>query len=580
MAVLPDTLLDRNDLYDGFGRVLVLADRLLDKGSDSDIAKLTALLERPSVHLLRSPEEAARPLPAGLAERVIQLPATGLEGSGSPVAVDRLPPFWRALLGLALILADPDKPLVLHGLEEELSALENACQGALDGLLLWLKAQAVTLISTSPGTGEPLRSIYVERYVERDGQAPLVSIVLPVFNGEAFLEAALDSILRQSFEDFELLCIDDGSGDSTPAILAVKSRADPRLLVVRQDNAGTSAARNRGLDLARGRYVCFADADDLLASRSLERRVRLLEEGGAEVCGGRVEMVDEAGHPLGVTTGRRRTAWYRDAGLMPFHISTVMGRSHVMKRFRFPRDVRFAEDWAYLAQILRHGWPIASCGEESLSSYRWHEGSVTGQSLKDLVAGCLTVLDELSDMPPTALCDLERPEGAMTLSRERLGRAKRRWLEWQLVALVLGSDHDARREALRQLGAVSPRQYRAPNAAFFDTIAVRSLLLPKGSGLLDSALASCIDPACALIAGLPQTRCNRAFSIAFRRYLMAAARRQKMKGGPAVPLAAHALRLAADRAVFTLLYAPQTLVRRCGALGRRTIARLARAQTA
>jgi len=105
--------------------------------------------------------------------------------------------------------------------------------------------------------------------------APAVSVLMAVYNGAAYLGEAMASILSQTFGDFELLVIDDGSTDDTPAIL--RACTDRRLRVVRHDgNLGLIAALNRGLDEARGEYVARMDADDIALPSRLERQRKLL----------------------------------------------------------------------------------------------------------------------------------------------------------------------------------------------------------------------------------------------------------------------------------------------------------------
>src|SRR5215510_4713382 len=94
-------------------------------------------------------------------------------------------------------------------------------------------------------------------------QSPAVSVVMPVHNGADFLAAAVDSILAQTWRDFECIVVDDGSNDATPAILADYARADGRLRVVRIDHAGIVAALNRGLTEARAALIMRMDADDI-----------------------------------------------------------------------------------------------------------------------------------------------------------------------------------------------------------------------------------------------------------------------------------------------------------------------------
>lgn len=109
-----------------------------------------------------------------------------------------------------------------------------------------------------------------------------VSIIIPVFQGGRYLADCLDSVLAQTFKDFEVICVDDGSTDESSKILADYARRDGRLRVVRQENAGQGAARNRALTLANGKYVEFLDADDLIEPETLDRLVGLAEENSLD----------------------------------------------------------------------------------------------------------------------------------------------------------------------------------------------------------------------------------------------------------------------------------------------------------
>src|ERR687893_681850 len=99
--------------------------------------------------------------------------------------------------------------------------------------------------------------------------APLVSCIVPVFNGERYLQAALDSIFAQTYRSLEVLVVDDGSTDNTAAI--VGSYGD-RVRYLQQDNHGPSAARNRGIEAATCEFIAFLDADDLWHAEKLERQ--------------------------------------------------------------------------------------------------------------------------------------------------------------------------------------------------------------------------------------------------------------------------------------------------------------------
>ncbi len=97
-----------------------------------------------------------------------------------------------------------------------------------------------------------------------------ISCIVPVYNVEKYLCCCIDSILSQTFTDFELILVDDGSSDGCPAICDEYAEKDSRVRVIHQANAGVSVARNAGLDMARGEYVCFVDSDDWISPNMLE----------------------------------------------------------------------------------------------------------------------------------------------------------------------------------------------------------------------------------------------------------------------------------------------------------------------
>lgn len=99
---------------------------------------------------------------------------------------------------------------------------------------------------------------------------PYISVIVPVYNAESTLSTCVDSILAQSFADFELIVVDDGSTDSSSCVIDGYVTADARVRHISRKNGGVSSARNAGLDVASGKYVCFVDSDDMLPADALE----------------------------------------------------------------------------------------------------------------------------------------------------------------------------------------------------------------------------------------------------------------------------------------------------------------------
>ena len=110
-----------------------------------------------------------------------------------------------------------------------------------------------------------------------------VSVIVPVYNVEQYLLESVDSILRQSYQDIEVILVDDGSPDNCPSICDEYANLDKRVRVVHKSNGGLSDARNAGLDVATGVYITFTDSDDIIDPKMIEEMVKLLESNNADM---------------------------------------------------------------------------------------------------------------------------------------------------------------------------------------------------------------------------------------------------------------------------------------------------------
>ena len=113
--------------------------------------------------------------------------------------------------------------------------------------------------------------------------SPMVSIIVPVYNAEKYLKECIDSILAQTYSDFELICVDDGSTDNSLAVLKAYQKKDKRVQVYTQKNQYAGVARNNGLSRANGKYVLFLDADDFFEDKLLELTVEKAEKTNSDV---------------------------------------------------------------------------------------------------------------------------------------------------------------------------------------------------------------------------------------------------------------------------------------------------------
>lgn len=179
--------------------------------------------------------------------------------------------------------------------------------------------------------------------------APLVSVIVAVHNGERYLRAALESVVRQSVSDLELVVVDDGSADGTPAVLAQVE--DARLRVLRNDTRlGLATSLNRGLDDARGQYVARMDADDVAFSDWLDRSLRLLESRpGVGFVGAGVLDIDATGRPeqVHVLEGGAALMRWRALFSSPVFHNTVVIERDLLERNGLRYDAAFAESEDY-----------------------------------------------------------------------------------------------------------------------------------------------------------------------------------------------------------------------------------------
>jgi hypothetical protein len=221
---------------------------------------------------------------------------------------------------------------------------------------------------------------------------PLVSVLMSVLNGEGFLAEAVESILNQSFSDFELIVINDGSTDSSGAILESYQKKDPRLRVYHQGNRGLVESLNRGCALVRGRYIARMGADDIAIRDRLLWQVDFVEKHpDVGLLGGAVEVIDGRGKSLHTSVnptsdGEIKLAFSR--GVCPFWDTTVITRRDVFASVGgYRKLVVYAEDHDLFLRIA-DCYELANL-EAVLVKYRLHSGQVTVRKCKQATLSAL-----------------------------------------------------------------------------------------------------------------------------------------------------------------------------------------------
>lgn len=200
----------------------------------------------------------------------------------------------------------------------------------------------------------------------------LVSVIIPTYNRAHTLGRAVRSVLQQSHEDLELIVVDDGSTDQTPAVLA--GFPDSRLRVVRQPHGGVSCARNRGIELARGRWFALLDSDDAWMVQKLARHVDFAEQGGWII-----SQTDEVWVRNGVTVNPKlkhvkKGGWIFEPSLELCLVSpscVLLARECVRKVGLFDPRLVACEDYDYWLRCSLH-FPVGLLPEKLVWKYGGH----------------------------------------------------------------------------------------------------------------------------------------------------------------------------------------------------------------
>jgi glycosyltransferase involved in cell wall biosynthesis len=217
--------------------------------------------------------------------------------------------------------------------------------------------------------------------------APAVTVLLPVYNGEKYLRPAIDSVLAQTYRNFELLIINDGSSDSTEAI--IQSYRDDRIVYVRNErNLGLIATLNRGLDLARGIYVARMDADDVSLPRRLDRQVGFMDANPRLAASGSAYQVLLHGHVVrrAVLPTDSTDLKCRSLFNCPLAHPTVIMRRDVLRNaaLRYSPGYPHSEDYALWVGLLDEH-ELANL-PDALVKIRSHRGQVTQKYPREKMA--------------------------------------------------------------------------------------------------------------------------------------------------------------------------------------------------
>lgn len=195
----------------------------------------------------------------------------------------------------------------------------------------------------------------------------LISVIVPVYNVEAYLERCICSIISQSYKMLEIILVDDGSTDNSGKICDAYKEKDERIKVIHKSNAGPSVARNYGLQIASGNYIGFIDSDDYIAADMYEELYKCMKPGIDIVCCGSLSVEKHkkriAFKTKGVTVFNREEALFEllKGELISFSACDKLFRKELIKGTRFPK-ARLCEDLPFTYQMIKGSNKVVNIG--------------------------------------------------------------------------------------------------------------------------------------------------------------------------------------------------------------------------
>lgn len=224
----------------------------------------------------------------------------------------------------------------------------------------------------------------------------LVSIVMPAYNCEDFIGITLDSVINQTYQNWEVIVVDDCSTDNTAKLVQEYVKKDNRIKYHKLDkNSGAAVARNKAVDLANGKYMAFLDSDDVWFPEKLTKQIGYMEENAYTFTCTSYTKIDEEGEYLGRTIGVRKQSDYNDILKKNPGNSTVIYNAEEIGKVKIP-NIRKRNDYVMWLSVVKKAGMLYGMGEP-LASHRIRKGSLSKKKA-NLVGYHWKVYREIEDL--------------------------------------------------------------------------------------------------------------------------------------------------------------------------------------
>ena len=212
---------------------------------------------------------------------------------------------------------------------------------------------------------------------------PIISVVMSVYNGEKYLSEAIESVLNQTYKDFEFIIVNDGSTDNSLEIIKEYQNQDERIVLISRENKGLVASLNEGIEKAKGKYIARMDADDICLATRFEEQIEYMEKNKLDLCGSWIETFDEKN----ILNVWKYPETHRDIKFRSFFGSSFAHPSVIIKKIVFDKlkyENETAEDYRLWCDILANGYKVGNI-QKVLLKYRLHNNQLTQTKSKELI---------------------------------------------------------------------------------------------------------------------------------------------------------------------------------------------------
>ncbi len=211
----------------------------------------------------------------------------------------------------------------------------------------------------------------------------LVSIIMPAYNSEKYIQKSIDSVIYQTYQNWELIIVDDCSTDSTTKLITQITKTNNKIkLYKQQKNSGAAMARNQAIKLSKGSYIAFLDSDDIWDSNFLQNQLDFMKKHNYDFVYSAYDIIDELDEQIGEYYPKKQKVKYKDI-LKHNHIgcSTVVYNKNKLGKQYMPLNAIKREDMATWLQMLKIT-SYAYCNNEKLAKYRIGHTSVSKNKIK------------------------------------------------------------------------------------------------------------------------------------------------------------------------------------------------------